>query len=386
MFQYLEVFFYQLGFYYYDQNYGNKKSKYNELIKFFSQWHDFFENLFKNKDFKYLINYATASMPAFLSTKIAKNYGTKYLLIKTLAIPDRLSILDDIEHKYLITPDKNLAHDNEWAYNFINNYDKSEAPFWIKKKKQEIFFIRYKNILRNIFKEKKTFKFIDNNYTAYLNKSFRGIIHDKFKKKYWRYFSKLYSKSIKDIDTKYIYFSFHQEPEANLMIHNLQNTNQINVLENLSKYCPINYKIVAKCHPNQIEKPPEFYKKVNSLPNVILVNQNEGSRDIIRKAEVIFCISGTLIMEALLMKKKVLVYGNSPIVKNFFPYLKCDFDNLQNKIDNYIYPNTNELVRMIAFFKNISVDIDRNQFLNNNSNEVSNKLINLFERLDGQNS
>ena len=37
---------------------------------------------------------------------------------------------------------------------------------------------------------------------------------------------------------------------------------------------------------------------------------------------------------------------------------------------------------MIAFFKNISVDIDRNQFLNNNSNEVSNKLINLFERLD----
>ena len=170
------------------------------------------------------------------------------------------------------------------------------------------------------------------------------------------------------------------------MIHNLQNTNQINVLENLSKYCPINYKIVAKCHPNQIEKPPEFYKKVNSLPNVILVNQNEGSRDIIRKAEVIFCISGTLIMEALLMKKKVLVYGNSPIVKNFFPYLKCDFDNLHNKIDNYIYPNTNELVRMIAFFKNISVDIDRNQFLNNNSNEVSNKLINLFERLDGQNS
>ena len=40
---------------------------------------------------------------------------------------------------------------------------------------------------------------------------------------------------------------------------------------------------------------------------------------------------------------------------------------------------------MIAF-QNISVDIDRNQFLNNNSNEVSNKLINLFERLDGQNS
>lgn len=369
---------------YYDQNYGKKKFKYKELKSFVYQWYNFFDQLFKNKNFKYLINYATASLPAYLSTKIGKKYETKYLLIKTLAIPDRLSILDDVEGEYLILPDKKLDKDIEWASNFVKNFDKSDPPHWIKKKDKEFFIKRNINTLRNIFLEKKTFKFIDNNYTAYLNHSIKNIIFEKYKKIYWEYIANLYSKSLKEIDEKYLYFSFHQEPEANLMVHNLELTNQLNVLENLSKNCPIDLKIVAKCHPNQIPKPPSFYKKINSLPNVIFINKDVDSRHLMKNAQAIFCISGTLIMEALLMNKKVLVYGNSPIVKNFFPNLRCDFKNLKKKLMDENKPDIKEIIEMVAYFKNISIDIDRNDFLNNNSSIVSNKLIDLFKRLDEQ--
>ena len=89
-------------------------------------------------------------------------------------------------------------------------------------------------------------------------------------------------------------------------------------------------------------------------------------------------------MEALLMNKKVLVYGNSPIVKNFFPNLRCDFKNLKKKLMDENKPDIKEIIEMVAYFKNISIDIDRNDFLNNNSSIVSNKLIDLFKRLDEQ--
>lgn len=375
----------QLIDYYYDENYGNKKYNYEELVSFSYQWFKLFDELFKKEEFKYLINYATASMPALVSVKIAKKYNAEYFLIRTLAVPDRFSLVDDIDQKYLLNTDNNFDQDIEWSRDFIKNFHKEEAPYWVRKKSKEFFLKRYFKHFKNIFLENKSFPFLDRNNPAYLSISLKNIIIEKIKKLYWGYFEKKYCvHNLDKIDKKYIYFSFHKEPEANLMIQNLQNTNQINILENLSKYCPGNLIIVAKCHPNQNHKPPEFFKRINKLPNVILLNKKIDSKNIIKNSHAIFCLSGTLIFEALLRRKKILVYGNNRIVKNFFPKLKCNFEEIKDRINDGYIPSEDEVIKMIATLKNISVEFTQGDFVNSISPTITDKMLELINRLEKQ--
>ena len=46
------------------------------------------------------------------------------------------------------------------------------------------------------------------------------------------------------------------------MVKNVLNSDQISLLENLSKLCPIDTKIVIKDHPNQPIRSPNFYKRI----------------------------------------------------------------------------------------------------------------------------
>ena len=375
----------QLLDYFYDVDYGKKKLKYNDLLSFLYQWSDFFEKVFFKKDFKYLVSYSTASLPGFLSVKLAKEYEAKYLCFKTLGIPDRFTIIDDLDDKFLIKIDGEL--DLNWAKEFLKKFDDYEKPKWIKKRKKVFFLKRIKKIIDDISLEKKVFKFVDNNKTAYLNLTLQNILYQKIKKKFNTiYYNLFIKKNFKLTNLKYIYFPFHVEPESNLMIKNILNSNQITVLENLSKFCPIDFKLVVKDHPNQFMRSPQFYNRLKKIPNVIIADSKINSRELIKGAEAIFCISGTSILETLLLKKKLLVYGNNITIKNFFPQFKCDFVDLRKQINENKLPDEKDIINMLAYLKNISVDLDSNILVNQGDSElISKKLYELFKRVDEKN-
>ena len=124
-------------------------------------------------------------------------------------------------------------------------------------------------------------------------------------------------------------------------------------LENLSKVCPINMKIIAKDHQNQPVRSKEFYKRIQNIPNVIFIKDNLNSKELIKKSQLVICISGTVIMESLLMKKKILVFGNNIIIKNFFPEFKISFANIEDKFKENILIDELKIVKMMTYLKDI---------------------------------
>ena len=86
---------------------------------------------------------------------------------------------------------------------------------------------------------------------------------------------------------------------------------QLNIIENLSKSLPITYRLIVKEHPSMLgRRSKEYYRRLNSLPNVKMINPKVNSIDIIKKSEAIFTITGTVGLEGLILKKPVIVLGS----------------------------------------------------------------------------
>ena len=220
----------QLLDYFYDVDYGKEKSNYDQLLNFTIHWIDFFEKIFSSDEYKYLISYSSASFPGVLSIKIAEKYNVKNLCYKTIGIPDRFSIFDDLKDKFLV-PEKNIQS-NEWSQDFYNKFNDNSIPNWIKQREKISFFKKIFLLISNNIKEKKVFAFIDNNKVAYLNHTLFKILKLKIKKiliKAKYHFVK--KEAFDNISFKYLFFPLHVEPESNLMVKNILNTDQLSVLE-----------------------------------------------------------------------------------------------------------------------------------------------------------
>lgn len=368
--------------YFYDIDYGDTKCSYNDLIKLTKLWANFFEKIFSSYDYKYIVSYSTASFPAVLSVKIAEYYKVKYICFKTIGIPDRFTIIDELKDKFLVPLNK--IEDYKWAENFYNDFKENSRPNWIKKRTKPSLFKRVNYAIQAIIAEKKVFNFIDNNKTVYLNYTLFKLtklkIFNLIKRLNYNHFLR---KKNSIIEGKFIFFPLHVEPESNLMIKNVLNTDQINFLENISKHCPIDMKIVVKDHPNQPIRNATFYERVNKIPNIIFVDSSINSKKLIKESYAVLSIAGSTIIETLLIGKKLLVFGNSIIIENFFPELKCNYSNFEEKLKENIVPPKEKVIRMISYLKNISVDIDSSILIEKgNSKLVGEKFFELFKRID----
>ena len=372
----------QLLDYFFDVDYGDDKLNYNELLNFAIHWIDFFEKIFSSNEYKYLISYSTASFPGVLSVKIAEKYNVENLCFKTIGIPDRFSILDDLNDKFLV-PEKNIQN-NQWSQNFYNRFNDNNKPNWVKQTKRKSFLKKIFLLINNNIYEKKVFEFIDNNRAAYLNHTLFKIFKLKIKKtlrKLKYHFIK--KETFNSISFKYIFFPLHVEPESNLMVKNILSTDQLSVLENISKLCPINLKIIVKDHPNQPIRNADYYNRIKKIPNVVLVDSSINSRKLIRNSEAVFCISGTSVVETILIGKKLLVFGNNIIVNNFFPELKCNYSDFREKISSNYLPDKQKVLNMLSYLKDISTDLDSSiLFENVDAKKVAQRFFELFKRVD----
>ncbi len=108
----------------------------------------------------------------------------------------------------------------------------------------------------------------------------------------------------------FYYFPLHVDPEASTMVVSPMITNQLYVLEYISKILPINEALVVKEHVTMIGKRPDhFYEKINSLPRVYLIHHQESSFKLIKKSKAVITITGTSGMEALFLGKPAIFLG-----------------------------------------------------------------------------
>jgi len=97
------------------------------------------------------------------------------------------------------------------------------------------------------------------------------------------------------------------------MVLSPMHTNQISIIEALSKSAPPYLDIVVKEHSPMLGlRPKGFYDKIKQLPRVTLLGPEHNGLELIRQSALTVVITGTAAWEAVRLKKPAIVIGDSP--------------------------------------------------------------------------
>lgn len=108
----------------------------------------------------------------------------------------------------------------------------------------------------------------------------------------------------------YLIYPLHFEPEASTLIQGRWFNDQKQIIELISKNLPANMLLLVKEHKASIgRRPLSFYKEIVRHHNVFLVDDKIDSYHLIEHSKGVVVISSTMGMEALMLKKPVMSFG-----------------------------------------------------------------------------
>lgn len=195
-------------------------------------------------------------------------------------------------------------------------------------------------------------------------------VHHSFNISWWQYFKnylyskKLFryyqSKSIKfDKSKRYIFYAMHMEPEAGTLARTTF-SNQLVIIKSLAQNLPEGWVLYVKEHPHQLTQFNNFYRyyylsslhkfktinyydEILKLKNVFLLDIHTNSKDIIENSSAVSTINGTVILEAISVKKPVLAFSQAttPFVKEtdiFDIKTTSELEEAIGKINNGFIP------------------------------------------------
>lgn len=121
------------------------------------------------------------------------------------------------------------------------------------------------------------------------------------------------------LDKKFVYFGLHFEPERTTNPDGGVFHDQILAIIALRKILPSEVEIIVKEHPSQFYmfekgargRSPLFYDLLKNIKGVQLAHYEEDSYNLIRESVFVATITGTLALEAAVLGKKGLIFGNS---------------------------------------------------------------------------
>ena len=113
--------------------------------------------------------------------------------------------------------------------------------------------------------------------------------------------------------TRYAFFPLHTEPEVSLLVYARPFMNQIEVIRALAFSLPADMILVVKEHPGMVGKRTRSaYEKMLNIPRVRLVRPGLSARVLIEHAALVTVITGSVALEAAMLEKPVLTFGECP--------------------------------------------------------------------------
>jgi hypothetical protein len=120
------------------------------------------------------------------------------------------------------------------------------------------------------------------------------------------------------LDTGFAFFGLHMQPEASVDVWAPFFSNQIRVVELLSRSLPPTHKLLVKLHKSDVPNySPEYIAALEKFPGVEVVSPYADTHQFILRADLVFTIQGTMGLEAALLGKPVVIFGN--ILGSLFP-------------------------------------------------------------------
>jgi hypothetical protein len=143
-----------------------------------------------------------------------------------------------------------------------------------------------------------------------------------------------------DITDDYLLYFIQRQPEATIDLYAGYFANQLEVVKNISRICPLTHDLFIKLHPNGMGELSFFdLYRLSKLPRVKIIKYTEDSLSLIRKSKCIITISGTIGMEASIIGKPVLLMSDVYYKRLNGITRIIDYDMLRDKVLEVITEN-----------------------------------------------
>tara|TARA_B100001750_G_C15521792_1_gene612246 strand:+ start:17 stop:1282 length:1266 start_codon:yes stop_codon:yes gene_type:complete len=344
----------------------------NQILNILSQECKLFEEILEKTKPDYFITTLTSFHHDHLFYEICKRKNIKVLMIYMSKLGHRCVISQqanhlDFEIKLSDVKTKNRSFDELLDYfksfdivKQIENYKSKAGTSKLKK------FRALKNFLKNGDQNSN-----QTNYPYYGRDRSKVIL---FEIKKSRQVQKRYSFINKNLgrnipqNEKFVYYPLHIEQERNLLLAAPFFTNQIELIRNIAKSLPINYKLLVKEHPAQETREWRAisdYKKIMKIPNVILIHPAVPSQEILERCSLVVTIGGTTGLEAAFYRKPSIIL--SQMDYSILPSVEFvqDVHKLSNKIKESLEKEVkaDDLDRFIQIYEKNSFEFDYMDFV-----------------------
>lgn len=112
---------------------------------------------------------------------------------------------------------------------------------------------------------------------------------------------------------RYVFFPLHTEPEVSLLVYGRPYVNQIEIIRMLAMSLPIDTVLVVKEHPWMVGKRSlGAYQKMLDVPRVRFANPAQEARTLIKQADLVAVVTGSVALEAAMLDKPVITFGDCP--------------------------------------------------------------------------
>jgi hypothetical protein len=152
-------------------------------------------------------------------------------------------------------------------------------------------------------------------FTDYRNSyTFGGLFREalRLRRNLWRLHRQTFIEQ--PPDEPFTFFGLHMQPESTIDVFAHFFSNQVHVIELISRSLPPTRSLLVKLHKSDAPNYSTAYlARLRRFPGVQIVAPHADSLAFIRKAELVFAIQGTIGLEAALLGKPVIAFGDAPV-------------------------------------------------------------------------
>lgn len=302
---------------------GKRSTEYYDTLK--SSLLSFYEKIFDTHHIDAVI-YENVS-GAFISTArlVAETRNAKFIGISSSRLPNRFYLSNDplrdhekIENTFNLIANGTIAVEqeiSEWCSDYLRNIE-TTVPDYMKfnalektnllsRHDLEIKLRTWTGSIKYIFSDSDHAFNVGNPFLRKL-RGFNRAIGRKIKS---RFLTTYYSNT--DNEERYILYPLHYHPEASTSVLAGSYLDEYEVIRNIAFNLPEGTILYVKDHVSAYGFPSlNFYRDVARLPNVKILSPLEPTKELIRGCIAVITLTSTVGYEALLMGKRVFLFGN----------------------------------------------------------------------------
>lgn len=333
--RYIEMIIYDISMYKYDAIPYDKMRNEEYWRRYFVSTIRYYEDLLDKHTPDFIFGEGPHGMGMKILFEVSKKRRIPYFTIMSSYFNDKIMFTYGRTHKsfvleYYYNNFKLLSEEDlQKAKEVINAIRFYKQMAYYQKRYGKKITLLPKNILRafNVIGQSVAYWFYSQNSKNRVNFLLEGKsnpLWGTFALRFTKYNNYKYitRKCVKrNPKDNYIVYFNHFQPEATTSVWAPYYENQSNVIENIIKSLPGTLKLYIKEHSTDLgNRGRSFYENLFYYPPVRLIDPLSNSIELIKKCKMVFTISGTVGLEAIMLNKPVGVFCDC--YYSFFPGVK----------------------------------------------------------------